>query len=229
MTTAEFAARIADDTVDAMFSAGLGGDWWGGPVVFASFGKVAVLVGVVDVDLDALDASRNPPPETLFHGWRELVDVFRQAVDDERRGRPSLRLLLPSSVIVGGVRPHDQPNQAFRSDWLVGARNVDQAVRLLWNHGRELLELASRAVVVGGDRFNLRSDVAGSRELRRVVRSCHRQDVCVGFGGVDLGVWALAGVQTVERLKHAGDRSSPLREVVELVERQFGGNHVGQV
>lgn len=225
MTTAEFAARIADDTVDTMLSAGVDGDWWAGPVVVAPVRNVVVLVGVVDVNLDALEASRNPPPETLFHGWRELVDVFRQAVDDERRGRPSLRLLLPSSVIVGGVRPHDEPRQAFRTDWLVGAPNVDQAVRLLWNHGRELVNLASPAVVVGGDRFTLRSDVAGSRAVRRVVRSCHRRDVCVGFGGVDLGVWAVAGVRSVERLKHAGDRSSPLREVVELVEHQLGRNH----
>jgi len=225
VNAAQIAARIADDVVDTMLSAAGNLESWGGPVVTFAVGRCPVIVGVVDVDPDAVNDQGTPTwhhPEALFHGWREILDVFARAWHDARRGRPNLRLLLPSSVIVGGLRPHDQPRQAFRADWVVGAPNVDRAVRLLWNHGRELVELASPAVVVGGDRFRAG---AGGRAVGRLVRWCHRQNVCVGFGGVDLGTWAVSGVRTAERLKRAGERSSPLREVVELVERQLGLNH----
>jgi hypothetical protein len=225
VNAADIAARIADDVVDTMLSAAGNPEWWGGPVVTFPLGRCPVIVGVVDVEPDALDEYGTPTwndPEALFHGWREILDRFARAADDARRGRPNLRLLLPSSVIVGGLRPHDQPRQAFRADWVVGAPNVDRAVRLLWNHGRELVELASPAVVVGGDRFRAG---AGGRAVGRLVRWCHQRDVCVGFGGVDLGTWAVSGVRTADRLKHAGDRTSPLREVVELVEHELRVNH----
>jgi hypothetical protein len=217
VNAANLAACIADDIVDAMLSASHDPEFWGGPVVTFPVGRCRVIVGVIDIDPAVLDASGLPithDPEALFHGWREIGGVFARAADDASRGRHNLRLLLPSSVIVGGLRPHDQPNQAFRGDWIVGAPNVDLAVRLLWNYGRELVELASPAVVVGGDRFRAG---AGGKPVGRLVRWCHRRDVCVGFGGVDLGTWAVAGVRAFERLKHAGDRTSPLREVVELV------------
>jgi hypothetical protein len=213
MSPARFASRIADDVVDALVSRSSDADWWGGPLVVDNLDGVAVMVAVVDVCHDRVG-------DAMFHGWPELVTAFRLAADAESRGRPSLRLVLPSSAIVGGVRPHDRHHQAFRSDWLVGAPNVDADVRALWVHGRELLELATPAVVVGGDRWR------GARGVRRVVRWCHARNACIGFGGVDLGVWTRAGVRQIHRLQSAGDPSSPLREVVELVRQELEERHV---
>jgi len=222
VNASDFAATLADDVVDTMLSASGDAEWWGGPVVTLPVGGFPVIVGVVDVEPGFVDASGIPTwnhPEALFHGWRELVESFRHAATEHYRGRPSLRLLLPSSVIIGGFRPHDQPRQAFRTDWVVGAPNVDRTVRLLWHYGRELVELASPGVVVGGGSFR---GWKSGRDVRRLVRRCHRRGVCIGFGGVDVGVWALTGGGSAARLGNARARTSPLREVVELVEHELG-------
>jgi hypothetical protein len=230
MSPAAFAARLADDVLAALAERSAEPEWWDGPVVVVPLAGVPVVVGVVDVAPEAVSASRKVPPaapESMFPGWRELVDTFRRLASDPNA--PTVRLLLPGPAVIGGVRPHATPRQPLKSDWIVGAANVDVVTRLLWHHGRELVELATPAIVVGGDRFTLPDAGQAGRAVQRVVRSCHRRGACLGFGGVDLGVWAVAGVREAVRLKHAGDRSSPLREVVELVERQLGGNHVGKV
>lgn len=229
MSPAAFAARLADDVLAALAWRSTEPELWDGPVVVVPVAGISVVVGLVDLEPEAAgDSSVVPPaaPEALFPGWRELVETFGRLASNRRV--PSVRLLLPAAAVIGGVRPHATPRQPLKSDWIVGAANVDVVTRLLWTHGRELVRLATPAVVVGGDRFTMPAAGQAGRAVQRVVRSCHRRGVCLGFGGVDLGVWAVAGVRDAARLKHAGDRSSPLREVVELVQQQLEGNHVGQ-
>lgn len=219
---AKFAGAVLDDVLDAVVSRDVDGDDWAGPVVVSRCGSLVAYVGVVDLELSRVGDPAASATD-LFPELPSLVQAFAAAHDAERRGFRSLRLVVPATAVAGGKRPHVEPGSPFRASWLVGAPHVDQVVRLLWRHGRDLLRLLTPAVVV--ERVPGRPKKRFEPATRDLVRWCRRNDAVVGFGGVDVGAWALGGVRDAVGLASAGERDSATREVVELVATTLGGGH----
>lgn len=229
------AARLADRVAGELFREADSGPWFAPLMVRDQIGDVPLLLGVVDVNPDAsADLEENPhwtPGEAWFWGWSDLVDEMRTAcLEQHRNNTPSLRLVMPADAFLGGVRPHDQPGQPFRLDWLVGGPLVDRCVKLLWEHGRELLPLLTRSAVVPGTRNrNPPPGVEIPEGVGVFTSSCSWSNVAVGFGGVDLAVWALAGVRDPRRLIHDTGDGGPLSEVVELADLELYGADPNQL
>jgi hypothetical protein len=230
MKYSEDAARLADRVVETVIREGDTGPWFPPLMVRDEIGGVPVLLGVVDVNPDAADdLAENPhrtPAEAWFAGWFELVEEMRSAyLEQAHNNTPSLRLVIFSDALFGGVRPHDEPHQPFRLDWLVGGKMVDHSAKLLWTHGRELLPWLTRSVVVPGTaRRDTPAGVKIPEGVGLFTSTCSWSNVAVGFGGVDVAVWALAGVRDPRRLIHDTGDDGALSEVVELADLELYGS-----
>jgi hypothetical protein len=224
------AARLADQVIETVIREGDSGPWFPPLMVRDQIGDVPVLLGVLDVNPDAVDdLEENPhwtPAEAWFAGWPELVEEMRLAyLEQANHDTPSLRLVIPGDALFGGVRPHYEPGQPFRLDWLVGGDLVDRCVRLLWNHGRELLPWLTRSVVVPGTaRRDTPAGVKIPEGVGLFTSTCSWSNVAVGFGGVDVAVWALAGIRDPRRLIHDTGDNGWLSEVVELADLELYGS-----
>lgn len=220
------AARLADQVVGTLFGEPEFGE---SLMVRDTICGVPVFVGVVDVNPDAVaDLEENPhwsAADVWFNGWSAMVDEMRDAyLADVVHGVPSLRLIMPADALLGGVRPHDEPGQPFRLDWLVGGPMVDRCVRQVWNHGRGILPYLTRSVVIpGSSKRPTPRGVQIPDAVSVFASSLSWSNLAVGFGGVDVAVWALAGIRDPRRLLHDTLDDGALSEVVELADLELYG------
>lgn len=221
------AARLADRVVETLIRDANDAPYFDTLVIRDTVCGVPLFLGVLDVD--PVDADEIEPHwsagDAWFNGWSDMVERMQEAHDDHvHNNRPSLRLVIPSDALVGGIRPHDKPGQPFRLDWLVGAAMVDRSARLLWQHGRELLPLLTRsAIVPGSSRRPQPRGAALPPGAEAFVSWCSTSNVAIGFGGVDVAVWSLAGVRDPRRLLFDTADGGVLSEVVELSDVELYG------